>query len=40
MWTEEVEEQLISMVEERPSLFAVADKNYSNRLVKTESWLF
>ena len=36
LWREGLEEQLISMAEERPPLYAVVDKNYSNRIVNAD----
>ena len=37
-WNEALEEELISMVEERPPLYNVSEKSYSNRTVKTDCW--
>ncbi|XP_078135832.1 uncharacterized protein LOC144536521 isoform X2 [Sander vitreus] len=38
LWTEALEEEMISMVEERPPLYNVSEKNYSNRGVKADCW--
>jgi hypothetical protein len=33
LWSDGLEEQLIGMVKERPALYAVADKNYYNKII-------
>lgn len=38
MWTEETEDQLISLIQERPVLYDVSEKYYSNRAVKADLW--
>lgn len=38
MWTEESEDQLISLIQERPALYDIAEKHYSNRAVKADLW--
>ncbi|XP_034719615.1 uncharacterized protein LOC117938817 [Etheostoma cragini] len=38
LWTDALEEELISMVEDRPPLYNISEKNYSNRVVKTDCW--
>lgn len=37
-WTEETEEQLIRLIQERPELYDVSEKHYSNRALKAELW--
>ena len=37
-WTEEMEEQLIAMVEERPPLYNITLQGYSNRNRKDQLW--
>lgn len=36
--TEEAEELLVSMVQERPALYDIREKHYANRAKKTELW--
>ncbi|KAM6965859.1 uncharacterized protein LKV04_018355 [Tautogolabrus adspersus] len=38
VWTEETEDRMITMIQERPPLFDITDKLYSNRVVKTGLW--
>lgn len=38
IWTEETEDQMISMIQDRPALYDVSDKRYANRAVKRELW--
>ncbi|TDG98359.1 hypothetical protein EPR50_G00218110 [Perca flavescens] len=38
LWTEALEEVMINMIEERPPLYNVSEKNYSNREVKRDCW--
>ncbi|CAG11942.1 unnamed protein product [Tetraodon nigroviridis] len=38
IWTEETEDQLISLIQERPALYDISEKHYSNRAVKADLW--
>ncbi|XP_044037014.1 uncharacterized protein LOC122868788 [Siniperca chuatsi] len=38
VWKEETEDQLVSMVQERPALYDITEKLYANRVKKTELW--
>ncbi|XP_026113223.1 uncharacterized protein LOC113091810 [Carassius auratus] len=38
VWNEASEDALISMIQERPALYDITEKSYSNRLVKAEMW--
>lgn len=37
-WSEENEVQFIRLIQERPPLYDISEKTYSNRGVKTELW--
>lgn len=38
IWSEETEDQLISLIQERPALYDISEKYYSNRAVKADLW--
>ncbi|KAI9522520.1 hypothetical protein NQZ68_035364 [Dissostichus eleginoides] len=38
IWNEGTEDQLISMIQERPPLFDITEKKYANQVVKTGLW--
>ncbi|KAF7708774.1 uncharacterized protein LOC124385086 [Silurus meridionalis] len=38
LWSEDVEDQLISMIQERPPLYDITQKLYANRSVKAGLW--
>jgi len=38
IWNEGNEELLITLIEERPALYDITEKKYSNRVVKTGLW--
>lgn len=38
LWNQDSEDQLVTMIQERPSLYDVTEKLYANRVVKTELW--
>ncbi|KAI9514552.1 hypothetical protein NQZ68_032193 [Dissostichus eleginoides] len=38
IWNDGTEDQLISMIQERPPLFDITEKKYANRVVKTGLW--
>ncbi|XP_034086771.1 uncharacterized protein LOC117555860 [Gymnodraco acuticeps] len=38
IWNEEIEDQLISLIQERPALYDITEKLYVNRIVKTGLW--
>lgn len=38
LWNQDVEDQLVTMIQERPPLYDITEKLYANRVVKTELW--
>lgn len=38
IWTEQTEDLLISLIQERPALYDISQKHYSNRAVKADLW--
>ncbi|XP_034089146.1 uncharacterized protein LOC117557421 [Gymnodraco acuticeps] len=38
IWNAETEEQLISLIQERPALYDITEKRYANRTVRTGLW--
>ncbi|XP_010769947.1 transcription factor Adf-1-like [Notothenia coriiceps] len=38
IWNDEIEDQFISLIQERPALYDITDKLYANRIVKTGLW--
>ncbi|XP_029919026.1 ATPase inhibitor A, mitochondrial isoform X3 [Myripristis murdjan] len=37
-WTQEAEEHLVTMVEERPALYDIRESLYTNKVVKADLW--
>ncbi|KAK7149243.1 hypothetical protein R3I94_008764 [Phoxinus phoxinus] len=38
LWNQDVEDQLVTMIQERPPLYDITDKLYANRVLKSELW--
>ncbi|KAL0965949.1 hypothetical protein UPYG_G00288470 [Umbra pygmaea] len=38
IWSEEAEDQLILLIQERPPLYDITEKRYANRVAKTQLW--
>lgn len=38
IWTEDTEDRLITLIQERPALYDISEKHYSNRAVKADLW--
>lgn len=37
-WSEETEVRLINLIQERPALYDITERRYSNRVVKAHLW--
>lgn len=38
IWNDDTEDQLITMIKERPALYDITAEHYANRVVKRELW--